>query len=139
MNQFTKPYDLTLEIRPEYLYARVTSQATSQAMVVAYLHEMIGRCKKLGVTRLLLERDIPTALDESEIYFSGTDFVHTGLEDIKLAIVDERPENTEQLELAILVQNNRGANIQLFPNIEEAEAWLLKSLPHLAHIEKPKE
>jgi hypothetical protein len=126
-----KPYELTLEMRPGYLYAHVRSETTSQAIAVGYLHEIIDRCKKLDRSRLLLERDIPATLGEDEVYFSGTDFAHTGLEDIKIAVIDHRPENAEHLELAILVQNNRGANIQLFDNADEAEAWLLKPLPHL--------
>ena len=131
MNEQDKPYKTTLEVRPRYLYARVSSPSTSQAMVVAYLHEIISRCKKLHQTHLLLERDIPAALDEDEVYFSGTDFAHTGLEDMKIAVVDHRPENSEHLELAILVQNNRGANIKLFGDVNDAERWLAKELPHL--------
>lgn len=136
MNELSKPYELTLEMRPEYLYARVRSKATSQEMVVAYIHEVIRKCKKLNRRRLLLERDIPATLGDKEVFFSGTDFAHMGLADVKIAVVDRRAENIEGLELAILVQNNRGANIMLFDNVPEAESWLVSRLPHLAHLER---
>lgn len=135
MNGSNKPYELTMVMRPEYIYARVESDTIDQRMVIDYLHEVIDRCKKLDRTRLLLERDIPMALDVDEVYFSGTDFAHTGLEDIKIAVIDHRPENAEHLELTILVQNNRGANIALFDNVSDAERWLLKPLPHLPHLD----
>lgn len=132
MASFHKEYDLTLEMRPDYLYALVRSDSINQQLVVHYLHEVITTCKKLHRTRLLLERDIPSALNESEVYFSGTDFAHTGLSEMKVAVVDRRPENVDNLELTILVQNNRGANIKLFADIAAAEAWLKKPLPHLS-------
>lgn len=135
MHELNKHYELLLEMRPEYLYASIKADTIDQPTVVAYLHEVIAKCKKLGRTRLLIERDIPAALSETEVFFSGTDFAHTGLADMMVAIVDHRPENAEGLELTILVQNNRGANSRLFDNTADAEAWLQKSLPHLAHID----
>jgi hypothetical protein len=136
MNETLKGYKLVFELRPEYLYAKVQAGAVDQKTAVDYLHEVISKCKKFGHTRLLLERDIPATLAEEQIYFSGTDFAHTGLDEIMIALVDTRPENAEGLELTILVQNNRGANIKLFDNIADAEMWLHKGLPHLVQMER---
>lgn len=136
MNDSHKVYELTFEVRPSYFYARVQGETIDQRTAIDYLHEVVNKCKKFGHARLLLVRDIPATLSEDEVYFSGTDFAHTGLEDMQIALVDERPENVEALELTILVQNNRGANIQLFEDVKAAEEWLLKDLPHLARLVK---
>jgi len=133
MDHADRPFKLTLELRPKYLFANIRSDTIDLATAVTYLNEITECAHKHERVRVLLERDIPATLDESKIYLSGTDFAHSGLGEIRLAVVDRRPENAKSLELAILVQNNRGANIKLFSSIDEAESWLLKPLPHLAY------
>lgn len=124
MNELDKPYDLKLEIRPGYLYARIHSETITPEMTVAYLHEVTDRCHKLGRTRLLVERDIPATLSDADVYFSGTEFAHMGIESIRIAFVDARAENAEHLEFAMLVANNRGGHLKLFKTVPEAETWL---------------
>lgn len=125
MNDLTKPYDLIFETRPQYLYARVTSETISPEMVVEYLHEVTEKCRKLAHTRLMIERDIPATLSETDIFFTGTEFAHMGIEAIRIAFVDGRAENTDHLEFAMLVANNRGGHVELFHSVPDAESWLI--------------
>lgn len=124
MNEPTKPYELIFETRPQYLYARVTSETISPAMVVDYLHRVTERCHELEQTRLMIERDIPATLSETDIFFTGTEFSQMGIERLRIAFVDERAGNTDHLEFAMLVANNRGAHVELFHNVADAESWL---------------
>ena len=127
MNDLTKPYLLIFETRPQYLYARVTSETISPEMVVEYLHEVTDKCRKLAHKRLLVERDIPTTLSESDIFFTGNEFSNMGIDGMQIAFVDERAANTDHLEFAMLVANNRGGHVELFHNVPDAENWLVPS------------
>lgn len=127
MTEPQKPYQLTFEIRPQYLYARVSCDAINQKIVVDYLHEITGKCRKLGRKHLMIERDIPATLSETDTFFTGTEFAHMGIDKIRIAFVDRREENTEHLEFAMLIVNNRGADLKLFHDPASAEKWLLHS------------
>jgi hypothetical protein len=127
MTSPNKPYTLTFETRPNYLYVRVASETISPQMVVDYLQEITYRCHRTGQTRLMVHRQIPQTLSETDIFFTGTEFAHMGIDRIKIAFVDERVENREHLEFAMLIANNRGANLKLFADINDAQKWLLRA------------
>ncbi len=124
MSQPESSYDLTFEFRPEYLYVRVEAETVSAESVTAYLHEITQKCAALGRDRLLIERDIPATLSETDTFFTGDEFAHMGIERMRIAFVDHHAENTDHLEFAMLVANNRGGHLELFNNITAAEGWL---------------
>ena len=124
MDPSAKPYELTLEQRPDYMYAHISCGAINSEIVTDYLHQVIDRCHKKHCSRLMIERDIPATLSDTDIFFTGNEFAHMGIEQIRIAFVDSRVENKEHLEFAMLIANNRGANMKLFANAAEAEKWL---------------
>jgi hypothetical protein len=125
MTSPNKPYSLTFEKRPQYLYVRVASETISQQMVADYLQEITYRCRRTGHTRLMVDRQIPQTLSETETFFTGTQFANMGIDRVKIAFVDERDENREHLEFAMLIANNRGGDMKLFSDADAAEKWLL--------------
>jgi hypothetical protein len=127
MTDANKSYNLTFEIRPKYLFARVASKTITPQMVVSYLHEITEKCQKMGRNRLMIERDIPATISDGDVLFTGTEFAHMGLENIRIAFVDAREENKENLGFAMMVVNNRGADLELFSNVADAEKWLLRA------------
>jgi hypothetical protein len=127
MTSPNKPYTLTFETRPDYLYVRVASDTISTQIATDYLHELTYRCHRTGQTRLMVHRQIPQTLSETDIFFTGTEFANMGIDRLKIAFVDERAENRDRLEFAMLIANNRGANLKLFADINDAEKWLLRA------------
>lgn len=123
-----KPYELTFEERPGYLYAHVKADTMTEEMSAAYLGEVAEKCAGSKLTRVLIYREVPFVIDSTSIFFSMQNEIEL-LKGLKLAVVTPFPFTEEALNFAILVSNNRGANFELHKTIEAAEEWLLKSTP----------
>lgn len=46
---------------------------------------------------------------------------------VRMALIDLNQQNTEAIGFYQLVSQNRGWNVEVFPNLEQAETWLLAS------------
>ena len=123
-----RQYELVFEDRPDYLYAHITSDSIDDRMVLSYVQEVIDECRKTGNQRVLIERDIPATLSNSDTFFTGSELAKMGIGQIRLALVDNRPENSQHLGLAMLVIKNRGGRLQHFRTVEDAEKWLIDPL-----------
>ncbi len=66
MKKFKTTYDLVIEIRPEYVYAKVTAAEISIAGALDYLEHIFAKCQEYGSKRLMLERDIPPLKNDEE-------------------------------------------------------------------------
>jgi hypothetical protein len=121
----TTPYELTLEERPGYLYARVKAATITEEIAQSYLHKVARRCNDLDSTRLLLHRDIPATLPSGIAFFIATEF-QSLIQGIRTAIVDPLVSNREDIDFAVTVANNRGGDYRAFTNDTDAEEWLLK-------------
>lgn len=121
-----KLYELTFEERPGYLYAHIKADTMTEEMSAAYLGELADECARLGLTCVLIYREVPFVIDPTSIFFSMQKEIEL-LKGLKLAVVTPFPATEEALNFAILVSNNRGAKFNLHKTIEAAEEWLLKS------------
>jgi hypothetical protein len=119
-----KPYDLTFEQRPEYLYACVKASSIDEGMARAYLEETAARCHEMGANRLMIYRDIPAVLDTTAMYFAAT-YVRKILHGIRTAFVNPYTSNEKMLAFASNVGFNLGEQHQVFNNEARAEIWLL--------------
>lgn len=124
MHDVAKPYELTFEERPGYLYAHIKADTMTVEMSAAYLGEIVDKCAPLGLTRVIIYRDVPFVIEPSSLFFSMQEEINL-LKGLKLALVTPFPATEDALNFAILVSNNRGANFKLHPTIEAAEKWLL--------------
>jgi hypothetical protein len=124
MNDSDKQYELTLEERTGYLYARVKADKISEQLAMAYLDEVVTRCRSLKCTKLLLERDIPDMLPDGALFFIAEKFQKM-IAGIKVAFVNKFAENDEAFDFAVRVGTNRGADYGIFDNATNAERWLL--------------
>ena len=119
-----KEYQLTIEKRPDYLYARIEATLINRDMVMAYLDEIADKCKRSEYDRLMIDRDIPEMLDDTAIYFIANEFIEK-IPGTKTAIINRHEANADALKFAIMVVKNRGARFESFTNSEDAEAWLV--------------
>ena len=122
-----KPYELTFDNYPHYLLARVTAQTANDEIIIGYVRDVVEKCRESGNSRVIIQREIAGTLGDADAFLTGSRVVDLGIVQLKIALVNKRSENIEDLRFSVLLLNNRGANIHLFNNIPDAEAWLLTS------------
>jgi len=78
------PYELKFEKRDNYLYALVRAKDIDRDTAVDYLGRIADRCEDLECSKVLIERDIPVMLSDSDLYFTTNDFLRM-LDGVKVA------------------------------------------------------
>ena len=118
------PYDLIFDERDDYLYACVTADDIDRETALDYLSKVADRISDSPYEFLMLERDIPVMLPAPDLFFITRDFLKM-LGPMRAAFVNKHATNEAELEFAMLIGTNRGADYRLFKSVPEAEAWLL--------------
>ncbi|MFT3745909.1 MAG: hypothetical protein QM785_16670 [Pyrinomonadaceae bacterium] len=119
-----KLYDLTLEMRPGYVFGRVAAPTTTKEIVFGFLTEAVEFCETHNADRILFVREIPEMLPDAAVFFMAERFAKV-LQNIKLAVVNPYPSLNDSLKFVETATANRGARARLFSDIVEAEEWLL--------------
>jgi hypothetical protein len=125
MNDALAPYALTFDDRPGYLFAHVQAAAISRESALKYLGEVARRREETGARRVLLVREIPVMLSDSDLFFTTRDFLDM-IGSTRIAFVNPYSEIEEGMDFAMTIGLNRGANYRLFSSVEAAEEWLLR-------------
>ncbi len=74
---------------------------------------------------LMLERDVPVMLKDVDLFHTTQFFLNLIGGGIRVAFVNPYIQIHEDMDFAITIGTNRGANYRLFDGVIEAEAWLL--------------
>lgn len=125
MSQAPTSYRLLFEERSQYLFAHVQAPNITRESAVAYLREVADRRSTTRSTRLLIVRDIPVMLSDSDLFFTTRDFLEM-IGSTRTAFVNPYVEIDESMHFAMTIGINRGANYRLFSTVERAETWLLR-------------
>lgn len=120
-----KPYELRLEERPGYLYAHIKAPTVTEQIAMSYLREVAERCASLQYKRLLVHRDIPDMLPTGTLHHVAAEFQQM-ISGIRTAFVNPHLANKTDLDFAVTVGQNRGAQYGVFINDADAELWLLE-------------
>ena len=124
-NESEKPYRLTFEHRPSYLYAYVEGDEDSYEISSMYWRETASECKTHKYTKVLIVEDIVANGTMAEAYQLSSDLPQMGYLGIKVAFVDKYLEQQELNQFGELTAVNRGINGKVFNDISEAEKGLL--------------
>ncbi len=116
----TKPYELTFVKRDLYVYAHIKADEITREIGVAYLSEIVDACHKYKKNKLMIYRDIPEMLSPEQRKELSSDFL-TMIGNIRTAAVNPYLEKEQIVESMA----SDHANIKVFTNFAEAEAWLL--------------
>jgi len=119
-----KPYRISFEHRPAYLYAYVEGEKDSVTISLAYWREIAGECARLKCTKILIEEDIADMVSMTDMYTVAAE-IPSMFYGVTLAFVDRYADQNELNEFGELVAVNRGIHGKLFADIGEAEKWLL--------------
>jgi hypothetical protein len=118
-------YELSYEVRPEYLYAYIKGDLSGSETKVDCWREIIQRCRAGEHEKLLVVLDGPGNSTEIDAFESSREIVALGLSGIKIAYVDLDPANLENNQFGELVAYNRGAFAKVFTTEPEAHNWLI--------------
>src|SRR5687768_11630150 len=118
-------YKLTFDNREGYLQATVQAKTIDRETALDYLSEMANKCRQLEYDRLLVVRDIPSMVDLGSLFSIAENFPDL-MQGIKVAVVNPFAEIRKDMDLAVLMATNRGAQFTVHNSIPEAENWLLR-------------
>jgi hypothetical protein len=118
-------YKIAFDPRSDMLCVRVEGIKDSYEISIAYWREIAAQCARLGVSRLLMDEDIPEAVSFSDMYRIASELPEI-FRDIAIAFVDKHAEQSELNEFGELVAQNRGVYGRFFTDTAAAEEWLRK-------------
>ena len=117
-------YQIDLEDNPGYLHARATGEHSAEN-VARFLQEAGQACAARGYSALLLEVNFAgTSLEFSSIYEVIASRSAAGTRLKRVAYVDATTRNPDRMRFAETVAINRGVNVRLFRNLEDAKKWM---------------
>ncbi len=118
-------YQIEYGDRKGYLYAKITAPSIDRQMALAYLAEIVIRSAELRQKKLLLDRDIPAVMDESDMFAAVNELVRMG-GGMRIALVNRHIPLAEALEFAMNYGRKIGADFKYFNDLIDAERWLLQ-------------
>ena len=119
-------YQLTIEERPTYVYARVDGDLTP-ANALRFLEEAHAACVKSGRADLLLDMQLRGPnLNTTSVYDVISQRAASGSKLRKIAYVPYKNEDQSMAYFAETVAMNRGVNVRLFDSVTAAERWLVE-------------
>src|SRR5262249_26566406 len=117
-------YQLTIEERQTYVYARVDGDLTP-ANALRFLEEAHAACVKSGRTSVLLDMQLHGPnLSTTSVYEVISQRAAFGSLLCKIAYVPYRADDQSMAYFAETVAMNRGVNVRLFDSVAAAESWL---------------
>lgn len=121
----SKLYELTLEYRPQYLYAFVRGEKDSCEISRQYWQEIADECNRSGIKKVLIEEDIKENISMSDMYRFASEIPQLGFHGVRVAFVDRQESQHQLNQFGETVATNRGLSSRVFNNFTEGEKWLL--------------
>ena len=117
-------FNLTIDVQPTYLRARVVGDRTPQN-AMRFLKEVYEACAEQGIWSLLIEMNFTgPSLDIGNIFEVISKGSRDGMKLERIAYVEASLGDIEKARFAETVAVNRGVNVRLFRDVEAAQAWL---------------
>lgn len=119
-----KPYQISFEQRPKYLYVYVEGDKDSYAISHAYWTEVARECAEKQVKHVMIDENLTESVSVAEMYQIASE-IPGMFSGIRIAFVDRHADQAEINEFGELVAQNRGVTGKFFVDVPSAEAWLL--------------
>lgn len=120
-----RPYELSFDPRPEFLYARIAAPSINRSLKLDYLAEVLLKCAQSRCKSILLERDIPAMVADEEYEKTIEDVVKAS-EDVSIAFLNPHRNIERQLRRFVAQGKRRGGRFRYFSARAAAEKWLIK-------------
>jgi hypothetical protein len=122
-NASLRPYTLTFETRPNYLYARVAAPIINRTIKLDYLAELLLKCAEVRCDQILLERDIPVMMSNQDIEATIEDVLRAS-ESVRIAFVNPHKPIEKDMRRFVNLGKRRGGQFHYFADKDAAEKWL---------------
>ncbi|MCS6874069.1 MAG: hypothetical protein N2Z23_00760 [Pyrinomonadaceae bacterium] len=133
-----KPYEITYEYMPEYLFVIVSGDTDNFEISLQYWKEIAEECVKRGYRKVLVEERITGLSSEEDSYEVGKALAEFFPENVLVAFVDSQLEHRSINEVCEIVVRNRGFKGRIFGTLEEAHEWLIQNEPEQSEITEKK-
>jgi hypothetical protein len=117
-------YDLYLEPRLGYLYARVRAATLDSQSALDYFTDLLRRASSLRWKKVLLHREIANTLSDEDLEFVMDTLAAMG-HDIRVAILNEDLSQKPSMQLAETLARFAGLQQRHFTRKDHAERWLV--------------
>lgn len=121
----TPTYDLQIEVRLGYIYARVTVENADRAIAMSFLSDALIECAKHRRKRLLLERANAGSVAENELFHIMDDLIKMN-DQTKIAFLNRHLLLAGELRDVVAYGAEIGGNYRCFDSFDKAEEWLLE-------------
>jgi hypothetical protein len=116
---------LQIEEMPDYLIAKFIGPGAPEEVWQQY-ESIAERCKRANKNKLLLHfLEAHAEISLVDRYFLGGEAQIFKRYNLQVAIAC-RPEHLDEKKFVEIVARNRGVNLRVFTNVEDALEWLLK-------------
>ena len=117
-------YQLTIEERPTYVYARADGDLTP-ANALRFLEDAHAACVKYGRASVLLDMQLRGPnMPTTSVYEVISQRAADGSKLHKIAYVPYDSGDPSMAHFAETVAINRGVNVRIFESVAAAEGWL---------------
>jgi hypothetical protein len=117
-------YNLRFETRDGYLYARLTSESMTLELAKRDIQEIADKCRESGAQCVIIERDCPDTLSNAMSYLAISELCQLAEPGFRMGIVDMEEANRSHLKFGLRSLERDDIEVQIFENVDEAEAWL---------------
>ena len=117
-------YRLSVDNRPLYTYACIQSADVNFRPTAEHLERILKQCGLAACDRIIIENRTFTALSRVDFMQTANQFPGYGLTHTRVAVVDVYDARREAKGLNIVIGQSSSINVEVFPNITEAEFWL---------------
>ncbi len=132
----SKGYNLILQRRALYLFAKVSGPRDTLQISIDYWTEIAEECARSSVERLLVLEE----LDEKSTVVDMAQMIQLlpqmGFKDVRIAFVDPK-EDIGMLAFAEVRALEVGIAGHVFCSMDAAEEWLLSDLDAPRHFQSP--
>ena len=116
---------LKFEEKPNYLFARITGAGVVEE-VARHFELLAKQCNHTNKNKLLIDcTEVPAGIPLIDIYHLGERSLVFVQFKCKVAVFC-KPEHYDSKSFLETTARNRGVDLCVFTNIEDAEEWLLK-------------
>jgi hypothetical protein len=121
-----KPYTITFEERPQYLYVLVEGENDSYEISRQFWTEIVDYLKGKEYEKVLVVERLEETVSTEDVYRLVTEFPQMGLTGLKIAFVDEVLDQYTINQFGEIVALNLDLNGKIFNDVDRAEGWLLE-------------
>jgi len=116
---------ITVEEFDNHLAFHIAGPDTIEVSL-SYFPKVADMCKQKGFKKALIIEELEGDISAADM-FTLTEQLPAILRGLKVAFIDLKPNHAKENRFGETVARNRGCNIRVFKDVNEAKTWLTES------------